>query len=427
MSILEDYINRAMGPSQDEMYNAPQSGGPMMNDLVYRGTPMNALNLPYYGGGSVQPTVLRGPAPGRIERWGQAHPVPSGPQARSGGVPTSPVGPDVPQMNPDLMNHYLNMFGTSLPQRLDPNILFGNAQPGSFADRHQKIAGALDNAIGVLANMGPPGMTTGENMSNVARGLMGNRVAHQQNLTNQVMAPFAMAGQVNQLQTDIDAHNLSKAHQLYFGAMGAYHQGLLQNQQDRITGANSRANERAAATHPVPDGFGGMMIFNPNSETWEHSDFKIAAKDPIDGLVAATNKRRVDAGGQAMTPDEEANYRARLNSMGVDKPRPKGSSSAKVDPRDTTALKQAEDNFKQADGQYKEFFQQNGKHSMKRPEIKQQGDALIESRNQAAQHLQETQKAFNRKYPSNIGNTPQTAATPAVRDRVYNSTTGKLE
>jgi hypothetical protein len=421
MGILDDYINNYYASDPGMGGNSRSS---YYNDGVYRGG-ANALTLPYYGGASAQDLAMRGPAPPRIERWGQAHPVPSGPQSRSGGPYRPQVGPEVPQMDPDLINSYLGRFGTSLPSHIDPNILFGNAAPGSFADRHQRIAGALDNATGVLANMGPPGATVGENISNVARGLMGNKVAHQQNAMAQVMAPFGMANQINNLQQGIDAHNLSKAHQLYFNEMGKYHQGMLKHYEDIESGRASRADERAAATRPLPDGFGGALMFNPETEKWEHSDFEIAAKNPIDGLVASMNKYRAAQGLPGMNPKEEADYRASLNAKGVGKPRPVGRAGGpKVDPADSQAISQAKSDLAEADRTEKTFFSEKTFAIQSDPEVKAQHEQLKADRDAKAQRLQSIQDEYDRKYPNNVR--ARSAKTkPTVK--VYNPATGRIE
>jgi hypothetical protein len=191
-------------------------------------------------------------------------------------------------------NTALGQFGLSLPQNPNPFILFNN-NPGSFAQNHPRIAGGLDNAAGVLANMGPTSMSAGDNISNVARGLMGNRAMHQQYLQQQYQAPFQLASQIGGLQSVNDQHAAQVANQNHINAITA---GLPQAQADAHTLATAHAS----------------YFSNIGSARQTAADAAAYKADPAGYMVEKENERRTALGGDPMDADAEATFRKSVNS-----------------------------------------------------------------------------------------------------------------
>jgi hypothetical protein len=225
-------------------------------------------------------------------------------------------------------NTALGQFGLSLPQNPNPFILFNN-NPGGFAQNHPRVAGALDNAAGVLANMGPTSMSAGDNISNVARGLMGNRAMHQQYLMQQYQAPFQLASQIAGLQQAEDVHATAASSKAHIDAITA---GLPEAQRD----AHVIAGAHAAYWKDVGAAQGDR------AEALKYKN------DPTLSQIESENRFRVVNGLEEYTPEETQQRREALTkSMAiaaaagkkdVKKATPgKASGTYKIDPRDKQA------------------------------------------------------------------------------------------
>ncbi len=119
-----------------------------------------------------------------------------------------PGGGGTPPIDPEALNAVLEKYGVHMPNRLQPPGPFeamGQNNPGGamggFFNRHPGIATAGDNALIALGNMGPTQMSAGDNISNVARSVLGVQPYRRQQAAQQFEAPLAAAKEIGGLQT----------------------------------------------------------------------------------------------------------------------------------------------------------------------------------------------------------------------------------
>lgn len=118
-------------------------------------------------------------------------------------------GGGTPPIDPEALNAVLKAYGVQMPSRLQPPGPLeamgqnGSALPGvgGFMARHPGIATAGDNALIALGNMGPTSQSAGDNISNVARAVLGVQPYRRQQEAQQFEAPLAAAKEVGGLQT----------------------------------------------------------------------------------------------------------------------------------------------------------------------------------------------------------------------------------
>jgi len=119
-------------------------------------------------------------------------------------VAPSPATPSQPGGQFDfsgMLDQYRQMAQRAYPT----NQMFGNTQ---FGQNHPRLAGAINNAF-MAAAMTKPGMTIGENISNVAGGVLGARQAQREQLLRQQMLPYQMiAPQMEMQKTSAEIANL---------------------------------------------------------------------------------------------------------------------------------------------------------------------------------------------------------------------------
>jgi hypothetical protein len=141
-------------------------------------------------------------------------------QPNTAPTPAAPMGNQQPVSTPniqDLIAPCQEMARKAYPS----NILFGNS---GFAQNHPRLAGALSNAF-LAASMTKPGMTPGENISNVASGVLGASQASRQQLMKQQMMPYEMLAPQIALQKNLaDIQELNQRSSLY-GKQGDYYAG----------------------------------------------------------------------------------------------------------------------------------------------------------------------------------------------------------
>lgn len=118
--------------------------------------------------------------------------------AARGGIAPGELGAGPPNMDPGVLNQLLGQYGVGLPQQLIPPGPF--EQMGGFAGHHPGLATGLDNALIAASLMGPTGATAGENISNVARGILGVEPYRRQFAAEQYMLPLQVAQSVGGLQ-----------------------------------------------------------------------------------------------------------------------------------------------------------------------------------------------------------------------------------
>ena len=144
-------------------------------------------------------------------------------------LPGGGPGPADPSqsMDPNSINATLQPYGVQLPTSYQQP---GIAENTGWGQRHPGIATGIDNALIAVAGMGPTGDTAGENISNVARGVMGIGPYRRQYASEQAMVPFQIAKEVGGLQAQQSYMQMQKAMAGYYGDRGQA--ALAKNQID---------------------------------------------------------------------------------------------------------------------------------------------------------------------------------------------------
>src|SRR6185437_2195759 len=99
-------------------------------------------------------------------------------------IAPNPSGMNAPTSDPYALMQRAQAYYQSPYATFSPNSPLGRLNPA--------IASGVDNGLLTLANMGPTGATAGENISNVARGLVGARNFNQERAMNAAMLPAQM-------------------------------------------------------------------------------------------------------------------------------------------------------------------------------------------------------------------------------------------
>lgn len=148
---------------------------------------------------------------GRISRMMSGMGGVAGMPGLGGGLdPSSVIDPSVANDNtfhdPSgkiTVNAGLNQYGLQLPTHTNPFLFFNDQnQDGSttWAGNHPKVAKAIEGAM--IGATTPGGVTTGENIANVAKTVLGVPGLYRQSQAAQMQAPFDMAKQIAGLQDD---------------------------------------------------------------------------------------------------------------------------------------------------------------------------------------------------------------------------------
>jgi hypothetical protein len=190
----------AQGDGINPNYNLSGMGlGITGSPYVDSANPFMAMGRPYAADISnpalaphMQPysdSLVRGLAPLPEMEGRQTGPVaqpnmtrtPAAPQG--GGFPTM-GGMVTPQQMQSMIAPYQAMAQKAFPT--DP--IFGN---GAFQAAHPRVAGGISNFL-LAASMIKPGMTVGENISNVAGGVLGAKQFGREQQLRQAMFPYQM-------------------------------------------------------------------------------------------------------------------------------------------------------------------------------------------------------------------------------------------
>jgi hypothetical protein len=174
-----------------------------------------------------------------MARYAAMHPTTSGaaPHGGRGRAVTGRMaqslgfGGGAPEnMDVDKMNQMLAPYGQQMPTHVNPFLMFNdqNAQgEPSWAGRHPRIAKGIEGAL--LGAQVPQGETTGENIANIARTIMGIPQAYKANRAAQFQASFDAARQMGDLQKLTDEHLNSEAEQRKNNAMADYYKRPLKH------------------------------------------------------------------------------------------------------------------------------------------------------------------------------------------------------
>jgi len=209
-------------------FSQQTSQAPNLNDLVYRQGMGQAGAIPNYTTDMAQMQYLRNSMPANpgsyaqnyeqhrairggligpgitphnsLPRGGRGGMVANGlmgfPQL-GGGMDSSSVQSNAPA------NAALAPYGLQLPTHTNPFLFFNDQQKDgspTWAGNHPKVAKAIEGAM--IGATTPGGETIGENISNVARTVLGIPGMYRDNQAQQMMAPFGMAQQIGKLQDD---------------------------------------------------------------------------------------------------------------------------------------------------------------------------------------------------------------------------------
>lgn len=137
-----------------------------------------------------------------------ARPTGAGRMARimggAAGMPQLGGGLDPSSVtDPGVANDALSQYGMQLPTHTNPFLFFKDQnQDGSstWAGNHPRVAKAIEGAM--IGATTPGGATIGENISNVAKTVLGIPGMYRQNQAAQMQAPFDAAKQIAGLQDD---------------------------------------------------------------------------------------------------------------------------------------------------------------------------------------------------------------------------------
>lgn len=147
-------------------------------------------------------------------------------------MPPKPVGFGAPmnpadllqqvQNNPQAMD-ILSHFGLGIPSQLRQNFVLPEPGTPGFFGQHPQFTRGIENALLGVASMGPPGMTAGENISNVARGVLAVPQMRREHAMMQIMAPFQTAQMLGEMEKNAATSEEMRARGQYFRERGDYY------------------------------------------------------------------------------------------------------------------------------------------------------------------------------------------------------------
>lgn len=152
------------------------------------------------------------------------------------------LGGGSPDVNYDQINALLQQFGGLSVQPPKP---IGLAENTGWGQQHPGLSGGIDNALITLANMGPSGRTTGDNISNVARGLQSIGPTRYAQGAAQLALPLQMAGQIGGLQKDVATAGRENAMAQYYSGRNDTAEAVA---LERARASNENARMRAEAS-----------------------------------------------------------------------------------------------------------------------------------------------------------------------------------
>lgn len=212
--------------------------------------------------------------------------------------------------DPDTVNGMLGQIapGLHIPQgnEINPNVNLPNT---GFFGNHPKFAGALDMGL-MAAAMSHGGNTIGESISGAASGIMGAVQARKQNIANQMNAPLAMAGQIQQMQAGQDAHMLSQAHAGAYNAEADYRSHQLDLRQQALDLKDEQINN---GFHLNP--YTGDVFTRSNGQWQRDPGLSGDGKDLKTNIFNQKKQEFKDANGRDMTTEEQWKF---INGMDKD-------------------------------------------------------------------------------------------------------------
>lgn len=136
-----------------------------------------------------------------------------------GGMSPNWGGGDPSDISSGGVNDILQGTGVSIPDQSQLKPL-GPFENMSAMSGHPGLARGMDNAMIALAGMGPTGATAGENIGNVARGVMGIQPQRTAYMWQQLEAPLNYAKEVGGIEAQQAMAKMHTAMAGYYGDRG---------------------------------------------------------------------------------------------------------------------------------------------------------------------------------------------------------------
>lgn len=202
----------------------------------------------------------------------------SGASAGASGPGAFNTAGGAPTLNTDVINNLLQQFGVMLPpggfsdagpfqQAQESQDQGGQSLAGKLLSGHPGVARAMDNAL-ISAALTKPGRTTGENIGNVAQGLLGVMPFRRALQSEQAQVPLEFAKTLGGLQQQ------QAMLQMYSG-LGDYYRQMGQANVDRGQAALERNNvslQNAMLRAQVQALHEPRVGMNGQAEIWEFTD-----------------------------------------------------------------------------------------------------------------------------------------------------------
>lgn len=337
------------------------------------------------------------PRGGRIARAMSG--VSEGMPPLGGGMDPSSV------VDPSVANNALAPYGLQLPTHTNPFLFFNDQnQDGSttWAGNHPKVARAIEGAMIGATTQG--GATVGENISNVAKSVLGIPGLYKQSQAAQMEAPFDQARQINALQMDqINMHEkLAQAYHLYATGQAALdkppkppHYQLYVDPKGKSFGYNQETNTFESPGGNVPDTPEKLGTYGKQSGKYPTSIKSQSERMGYDAYVAAGGKTNDDG-----SPADIKGYQRYVYAS-------QGASAAAQGGAGTSARKsagQAAGDVSQVDDKalaaMKSDAEAKERTAAKKPDLAQFADAPdpVKARNAAWEQSRNEAKAARAKY-----------------------------
>jgi len=335
-----------MFPEGDAMAKMAIPQQPNIGQYYQRALVRQDLRQGLYGPG----THARG---GKIAQMvGQAAGMPS----VGGGMDSSSV------VDPSVANSALQPYGLQLPTHTNPFLFFRDQNADgspTWAGNHPKIAKAIEGAM--IGATTPGGETIGENISNVARTVLGIPGLYKQSQAAQMEAPFDMARQINALQMDHVnmEEKLAQAYHLRATGQAALekppkppHYQLFVDPKGKAFGYNQDTNTFESPSGMVPDTPEKIGTFGKSTGKYPTGVKSQSERMGYDAYAAAGGEFNPDGSPKDVKQYQKYVYASQANSAaaqgaaGTSARKAAGQGAGDVSEADKTALKALEDDAK---------------------------------------------------------------------------------
>ena len=364
-----------MDPNMMQMMMLMGGGGTNFGPMAAQVQGLPHINPTNYMTGYEQRRAIRQAVNPQMPRGGRISKMMSG----LGGIPGMPSmggGMDPSSVtDPSVANEALQPYGMQLPTHTNPFLFFNDQNAdgsATWAGNHPKVARAIEGAM--IGATTPGGITTGENIANVAKTVLGIPGLYKQSQAAQMQAPFDMAHQIAALQDDqINMQTkLAQAYHLYATGQAAldrptkaYGGQVYQDGNNRPYQINTVTGKPEALDgKPDPLQFEDSTKVGtpqkPGSNKYPGGVKSQSERMGYDAYVAAGGK--VDAQGNATDVKQYQRYvyasqgqsAAATGSAGTSAKKGAGQGMGDVSEADKTQLRALEDEAKAAEARAKQ-------------------------------------------------------------------------